>query len=127
MNLSTDEYRLQREFHILLASSVLILGMYGLQDIFFASTVSEKNIEIFQLETTTNSTPAMAFNENKVEFSGVVAYNQNTNLFILQTTNGAEYVITSKFANFLELVGTSVTIGGNLSGTTIEVNQVSVL
>ncbi len=124
MNLSTDEHRIQREFHILLASSILILGMYGLQDLFFTPATPTTDVQIFEINT--KSTPVINITQNKVEFSGIVAYNQNTNLFILQTANGNEYVITSKFANFLELVGTKVIIGGNLSGTTIEVDKVEV-
>lgn len=126
MELSTNNHQ-HREFQILLASSILILGTYAFQDILFdpSSSSTPQNIEIFQLNTTSSevfNTPI--FEENTVEYTGVVAFNQNTNQYILQTTNGSEYIITSRFADFLELVGEKVVIGGNLQGTIIEVSKI---
>jgi len=125
MELSTDNYRKQRDFHILLSSAVLILGVYAFQDFLFTPNLSStKDAEVFQLDTA-NNLPTTT-NDNVVEYNGVVAYNQNTNTYILQTTNGNEYIITSKFANFLELVGEKVTVGGVLTGNTIKVNKVQI-
>ena len=126
MELSTDNYRIQRDFHILLASSILILGIYGFQDLLFTTPSTVQNVQILQLDTLTQTNAFPVYEQNLVEFNGVVAYNQNTNLFILQTANGDEYIITSQFANFLELVGEQVTIGGALNGSTIEVSKVQV-
>jgi len=127
MELSTTNYRKQRDFHILLASSVLILGMYAFQDLFSSAFLPSTNpIEILQLDQESIINEPIPNQLNLVEFTGVVAYNQLNNLYILQTTNGSEYVLTSRFADFLELVGESVKVGGNLTENTIEVDKIEV-
>ena len=135
MELSNENHIKQTEFIMVLASGIIILSFFSFGGVIpsYSNPSTIQTPEIFQLDINDTFDAIVdeggldPFITNKYsEIKGIVAYNQITDTFILQSTTGREYILQSTFADFIELVGENVTVGGDVTNDTINVTKIIV-